>query len=151
MVNIMPRFATTPPEPPDSLAGPGWDSLMRLAADLGDGSAALGLNSVVGIVRNVLSDSALVASPPWVRTLAASQSHAMTEDETLFAFRLDGSHLPRLREILDAFREGSNAVLNPLLDPGHVEEAEWLLRKMGLRSDLTRLAARHLARPPGMS
>lgn len=143
----MNRIATTPPEAPQGLDGPGWESLMRLAADLGDGDAARGLDSVVGIVRNVRANAALEASTPWVRTLAASQVSDMTDEEILFAFRLDGASLPRLREIRAAFQGGSNTLLDPALDPGEVVEAEWLLRMMGLRSNLTRLAERHLRCP----
>ena len=140
---------TIPPEAPEGLDGPGWESLIRLATDLGDGDAARGLDSVVGIVRNVRANAALEASLPWVRTLAASQAYAMTDEEILFAFRLDGSQVPRLEEIRAAFQEGSNVLLDPPLSREEVVEAEWLLRMMGLRSNLTRLAERHLRCPLG--
>jgi hypothetical protein len=75
----------------------------------------------------------------------------MRDEDLLFAFRLDGSHLPRLHEIRAAFQEGSNAILDPGLTPGEVADAEWLLRMMGIRSGLARLADRHLRRGTGLA
>lgn len=130
--------------PGGAVDGDGWERLVHLASDLGDGDANRGVYSIVGIVRNVMTRSALDTSPPWVRTLAATQATRMSDEDVLATFQIDGSQLPRLREMRDAFEGDGGTVLSPGVTEEEVIEAEWLLRMMGLPSILTRQASRHL-------
>jgi len=120
--------------------------LARLVEALGGGDPGLGLDGLVGLASAVLSERALGATPCWTRTLAATQSYGMSDADTLDAFRIDGAQLPRLRRWRTALRDGSGDDDLEGFVAGDVEDAEWLLRMMCVRSDLRAQVAAHADR-----